>query len=169
MLTKTVLESTAGEWAEGNSMYLGRGMMTIEARPQGLAGLFRASSLEIALSSGEFLALRGTGRPLEPLPDAEQPDQEDPVGPATGVGGGGGGVVPGKGEFFDQVPELQLWDHTAGRWYEFPHLTPGLNYLVSADRFVDASGSVKARMVNRGGLDEQAYFQWLVRLEGTIE
>jgi hypothetical protein len=48
-------------------------------------------------------------------------------------------------------------------------LTPGLNYLVSADRFVDASGSVKARMVNRGGLDEQAYFQWLVRLEGTIE
>lgn len=171
LLTKTVLESTAGDWAEGNQMYLGRGMMTIEARPQGFDGLFRASSLEIALSQGESLPMLGTGQLLEPLPDAEQPDQEDPVGVATdgGGGGGGGGVVPGKGEFFDQLPDLQLWDHVARRWFEFPHLTGARNYTVSADRFVDASGSVRARMVNRGGLDEQAYFQWLVRLEGTIE
>jgi hypothetical protein len=172
MLTKTVLDSTAGEWAEGNSMYLGRGMMTIEARPQGLAGLFRASSLEIVLTQGEFLPMRGTGQLLEPLPDAEQPDQEDPVGPATGGGGGGGGGggdVPGKGDFFDQLPELQLWDHTAGKWFEFPHLSGARNYTVSADRFVDTSGSVRARMINRGVSGEQMYFQWLVRLQGTIE
>ena len=169
MLTKTVLEATAGDWSDGNSMYLGRGTMTVEARPQGLEGIFHATSLEVVLTQGELMPMRGTGQPLEPLPDAEQPDQVDPLGAATGEGGGGGGEVPGKEPFFDMLPELQLWDHAAGRWFEFPHLTGSRNYSVSADRFVDTSGSVRARMVNRGGVDEQSYFQWLVRLEGTIE
>jgi hypothetical protein len=171
LLTKTVLESTAGDWSEGNTMFLGRGMMTIEARPQ-VTGIFRASSLEIVLSQGEFLPMRGTGQLLEPLPDAEQPDQDDPLGPGTGGGGGGGGQEPGKREFFDRLPEFQLWDHFAGRWFEFPHLIPARAYTVSADRFVDTSGSVRARMVNRGldqDFEEQTHFQWLLRLEGTIE
>ena len=41
--------------------------------------------------------------------------------------------------------------------------------LDDAQRWVDATGRLLARVVNRNALGEQQFFRLLVRMEGTIE
>ena len=77
-----------------------------------------------------------------------------------------GKPVPG----FDSNPELQLFDFSAGRWYEFPHLDVNNGYVVKdPGRYVDPNGRVLARLVNRSTDGSGTYFQIIARLEGTIE
>jgi hypothetical protein len=76
---------------------------------------------------------------------------------------------PGVGAF-DQNPELQLFDFSAGRWYEFPHFNVNSGYVIKdPQRYVDANGRVLVRLVNRAENGEGSYFQIIARLEGTIE
>jgi hypothetical protein len=160
-ITKTILESAADGWGDQSGYYMGRGTMIVEARPSALDGRFRPSALTIALTQGEVRSLGRNGEPLEPLPDADQPDQEDPVGD------------PLEAEPFvwEEMPDIQLFDHQAGRWVEFARLKPSLNYSVTnPQHYVDANGRVLARFVNRTtSMGEQRWFTFLVRLEGTIE
>ena len=100
LLTKTIIETKSDQaWFDGSSYNLSRGTMTVEMRPSGLSGTFKATGLQLALTQGNLVNLNGSGRHIEPLSDAQQPDQADPVGQATtGQDGGGNGVpVAGAG------------------------------------------------------------------------
>jgi hypothetical protein len=102
------------------------------------------------------------GAPIQPLPT--QPDQDDPVGPRdpTAVPGDGAG----KPEF-DGLPEVQLFDRTAGRWVEFAPFTPQVaREIAQPERYVDSGGSLLVRFVNRA--EEMTYFRMQVRLEGEV-
>jgi hypothetical protein len=184
VMRRTIVETTAAQgWGEFNNYYLGRGTMTIEVRPISLGGTFRTSSLEIALTQGDVRRLTGNGEPLAPLPESEQPDQEDPVGDGTtnplpnggGADQGNGGVPkPEPAPFFDSVPAFQLFDRQGQRWVEFPQPGPAASYLIEDPQsYVDDSGGILFRFVNRadGGEfgEEQVYFNLMLRLEGTIE
>ncbi|HEY7600105.1 MAG TPA: hypothetical protein VH741_09275, partial [Candidatus Limnocylindrales bacterium] len=130
--------------------------------------------------------LRGSGPATGPLPDADQPDQDDPLGdPPTGTGPGGkptqpdpgGGDEPGKplpepfpGDEWQPLPALQLWDHAAGRWYEFEQFVDGTSHVISdPGRWIDDTGRVLVRVINRGVVGDQKWFTLLARMEGTIE
>jgi hypothetical protein len=180
LMVKTIVDSNSDQaWNDGGAFYLGRGTMTIELRPAGLTGTFRVGELELALTQGSITTLRGNGKATSPLPDAEQPDQADPLGPAPQ--GGLPGRDPGAGDDpkpqplppeaeWQPIPALQLWDHGAGRWYEFEQFTDARSYVITdPTRWVDGTGRLLVRLVNRSAIGEQDYFQLLARLEGTIE
>jgi hypothetical protein len=182
LIAKSIVETQADQaWLEAESFTLGRGTMVVEARPAGMTGLFRPTELEIALSTGGPVAMRGNGRPIAPLPDSEQPDQEDPAGDPSGGNGGqpGGGGQPGSepgkpmpepGMEWQPLPALQLYDHAAGRWYEFEPFEDMRTYTIQdVARWVDSSGRVLVRLVNRGNAGEQQWFQLSMRMKGTIE
>jgi hypothetical protein len=210
LLGKTIIETKSDQaFFDGNSYNLSRGTMTVEVRPASLAGKFKATGLQLALTQGNLINLNGSERQIEPLPDSQQPDQDNPTGSAgSGSNTGGGGIVagaggtggggtdpsvsettapdsteapatpapvplpfPGKPEpGFDSNPELQLFDFSAGRWYEFPHFDVNSGYVVKdPQRYVDPNGRVLLRLVNRSNDGSGTYFQIIARLEGTIE
>jgi hypothetical protein len=208
LLVKTIIETKSDQaWFDGGSYTLSRGTMTVELRPAGLAGTFKSSGLQIALTQGNIINLAGGGPHITPLPDAQQPDQNDPVGEGVDGGNGGNGAVPpdapgagggdtgnggvaggdptdepreepapmpfpGKPEpgTVDSNPELQLFDFSAGRWYEFPHFDTNNGYVIdNPERYVDPNGRVLLRLVNRNNEGAGNYFQIFARLEGTIE
>lgn len=195
-MRRTIVATTADQgWGDMGGLYLSRGTMVLEAAPARFDGTFVASSLEIALTQGEIRPLNGAGQALSPLPDSEQPDQDDPVGdqvsngpdtsplPTDGTGtepGNGGGApppdVPKPPEAIGRsmAPNFQLFDRTTQRWVEFPEPEMTSSYLIAnPERYVDSSGAVLFRFVNRNQGDEfgsdQTYFQLLIRVEGTIE
>jgi ABC-type Na+ transport system ATPase subunit NatA len=117
LVIKTIIDNATDMfWADGSTYNMGRGTVVVELRPAGVTGTFRATSLELALTNGGIVTLRGNGQAIEPLPDGEQPDQDDPLGndptkpgddpgqPGDDPGipqpgdptGPGGGQVPGR-------------------------------------------------------------------------
>ncbi len=196
-MRRTIVESTAAQgWGDSSGLYLSRGTMTVEVAPPRFDGSFRATSFEIALTQGDTRTLRGNGDPLAPLPD--QPDQDDPVGDppsqpepsgapgATNAPGGSdpGGVppvdqpAPPKPEdpvaLFQTLPSFQLLDRTTQQWVEFARPDVTRTYMIqNPERYVDSSGAIRMRFVNRNDAgqfgEESAYFQLLLRIEGTIE
>jgi hypothetical protein len=82
--------------------------------------------------------------------------------------------MPDDPDFFrQQTPALQLFDNDARRWVEFEEMDSSSSYMIAnPERYVNSSGGVLFRFVNRNAADEfgmdQAYFQLLLRLEGTI-
>jgi hypothetical protein len=214
LLVKTIIETKSDQaMFDGGSYTLSRGTMTVELRPAGLNGTFAASGLQIALTQGNVINLTGGGPHIAPLPDVQQPDQNDPVGAGVdggnadrggNVGGGdagaggvaGGGTdpapvetaapdsteappvqpvpvpLPGKPEpgISDSNPELQLFDFSASKWYEFPHFDVNDGYVIdNPERYVDSNGRVLLRLVNRSNDGGGNYFQIVARVEGTIE
>jgi hypothetical protein len=162
MISRTMVETTGDGYVEGTSFSLGRGAMTVELRPGLSSGAFAADSLEIALTQGEMRSLHGNGTPIAPLPDAEQPDQEDPLTVPDGTDEPGNAFTP--------LPNVQLLDHATGLWYEFPRFLSGRSYLIEEPaRFVDSNGRVLARLVNRGRMNDGIWFALIVRLGGTVE
>lgn len=180
IMRRTIVDSTAAQgWGDSGGYYMSRGTMTLEARPLAFAGSFRASSLELAITQGDQRVLRGAGKPLAPLPDAEQPDQDDPLGevidPPPGNGGKPDPLPPGdepRPEQWDSLPDFQLFDHVAQRWIEFPHPEPTTSYMIATpERYADQGGAIRFRFVNRGAqgdFGEEQRFQLLIRAEGTI-
>jgi hypothetical protein len=81
LLAHNQLNSTAAEaMDQGNGTFsLGRGSMTVEFRPVGLSGQLQPLHLRLGMSSGELANLGGAGRTINPLPAAQQPDQDDPL------------------------------------------------------------------------------------------
>jgi hypothetical protein len=227
LMVKTIVDSNADQaWFDGQGFNLGRGTMTLEVRPAGLSGTFATTSLELALTNGGFIGMRGTGKVIEPLPTAQQPDQDDPIGkgvdggsgnvipPAAGgvsgggstgaAGGGTDGSVPAAGEttapeatpaaeptvapvqpgfpgkpepvpccgegVWDPLPDLQLFNFSDGKWYEFAHFDMSSSYVIKdAQRYVDIHGRVLVRLVNRSNQGDSKNFQLLARLEGTVQ
>ncbi|MBA3779715.1 MAG: hypothetical protein H0X16_10540 [Chloroflexi bacterium] len=160
LVRHTLIDSDAVEaFDQGNGFSLSRGTMTIEYRPISFEGGLRVSELRLAVNQGEFGTLGSAGDELlEPLPDDQQPEQDDPV---EGVPD----TFPARN--FDGRPDVQLFDRAAGRWVEFPHLAgTGTRAVANPDRYVDASGGFLVRFVNRA---ESTYFQLLVGIEGTVE
>jgi hypothetical protein len=193
LMARSVLASAANEALDqGMSMSLSRGTMTVELKPVGYDGPFNATSLSIMLTQGEQPQLTGRGPLTEPLPEAQQPPQDDPIGDAVlgfqdgglmGAGdgddvGGAPGAVADQpliepqplgepGAFWDGLPDLQLLDRTTGRWVEFPHPVAHREFrIASPERYVDERGAFVVRFVNRGGRDMTTWFSPLVRLEG---
>ena len=121
--------------------------------------------------------LRGTGPLTQPLPEAEQPDQEDPVGTAPtasldpnaspgpsarpcGLPGdaecrrsttrSGSAQAERRSAARPDASRLQLFDHTTQRWVEFAQPDDAAAYLIAdPQRYVDESGAVLFRFVNR--------------------
>ncbi|HWH23405.1 MAG TPA: hypothetical protein VNW68_00775, partial [Candidatus Limnocylindria bacterium] len=196
MMRKTIIDATAGQaWGgEDSSFSMGRGTMTVEVAPANFDGSFDVDVLELALTQGEFRNLRGTGTEIAPLPDEQQPDQDDPlkaaaptplpsVVPGSDVDSddaGGGepaapaapvGIKPSVPEPWpmDGLPELQLFDRQRGLWLEFEHLSASRSYVISEpERYVDDGGRLLVRFVYRGQVMDGLWFQFLVRMEGTI-
>ena len=198
LMTATIVDSDSDQaFFDGQSFNLGSGTMTVELRPAGLNGTLRTSSLELSLTQGNFLNLRGNGQRIEPLPADQQPDQLDPL---VGLVENPNGTIPspaaepastevpvappvpvpapgkpepvpccGEGEF-DPLPDLQLFNFSDGKWYEFAHFGANLSYVITdPQQYVDLNGRVLLRLVNRNDTGEGKYFQLLARLEGTIE
>lgn len=166
LIGHTVRESLANDASDqGTNFSLSRGTMVVDFRPMGFGGQLDATELALALTQGDLRPLAGGGSELQPLPEAEQPDQVDPVAttvvdPSVGVG------VKG---FVDGLPDLQLYDRAAGRWVEFSHPSGGLEFrIASPERFVDETGTLSVRFVNRGNQDGGNYFSLVARLEGDV-
>lgn len=162
LLSKTITESSAVSWGDAVSGFsMTRGTVVVEARPRNVEGRFAISSLELALTQDQARTLSGGGERTQPLPDDQQPAQDDPLGELPDS------EVPPRGE---EMPDVQLFDHVAGRWLEFPRFTTLRSYnIVDPQRYVDGSGRLLVRFVNRGGLHEEKWLTFAVRMEGTIE
>jgi hypothetical protein len=187
LLVRTLVDQGAEQgWGERDSYSLDRGTMTLEVRPAGLSGAFRAGSVELAVSQGGFLNLHGNGDLIAPLPDSQQPPQDDPLGAEpTGKGdgntGGGGAVGDDGGIDFDDpigpepwpmggLPAVQVWDHGAAAWFELPAFDEGRGIRLSEpQRWVDDGGRLLLRFVNRSQRGDVRWFQVTARMEGTIE
>jgi hypothetical protein len=195
-----VIEVHANEaFDQGVAFSLSRGTMSVEFRPMGFGGEIEVSRLGILLTSDSERSLTGRGQVLEPLPDSQQPDQDNPVGdvvrrpadPGDGVDAALGAAGVDQPErlpprvvvdpappnevkpemeppAFDNLPDLQLFDRTSGKWVEFQHAQPGVEFTISSpQRFVDQSGAFRARFVNRADQGMTAWFAVSVQLEGT--
>jgi hypothetical protein len=153
----TVVGSAAAGWGEDPSgFYLERGTLTVDYRLAGFDGALEVTGLALRLGFGPGAPV-GEGAPIAPLPDAAQPDQDDPVGSADGTGRGVDGVLPA----------VQLFDRSAGRWVELEPMAASRTYRVADPaRYVDASGGLLVRFVHRapGGAGG---FSLGVRLEGS--
>ncbi len=196
MLKRSILETTAANgWADGSGMYLSRGTMTVEVRPSAFDGSFVTSSLEIALTQGDFRQLRGNGAATDPLPPDQQPPQDDPLteGPQASLDPNAspapdcanppcddvignpepGGKPPVDADPNTTLPAYQMFDRTSGQWVEFPQAEVGGDYEINnAQNYVDESGAILFRFINRTDAgqfgEDQKYFQLQVRLEGSI-
>ncbi|MDQ3448761.1 MAG: hypothetical protein M3432_06250, partial [Chloroflexota bacterium] len=66
------------------------------------------------------------------------------------------------------LPRLQLFDRVAARWVEFEMLTLSETYRISEpERYIDSSGALRVRFVNRFDEGFSMYFSFQTRLEGT--
>jgi hypothetical protein len=145
-------------WLEEGELGLGRGTATVAYRPAGFEGAFEVTGLALRLGQEEQMVPAVEGDVLAPLPDQEQPDQGDPVG--TGAGGAPGDDGP-------RLPHVQLFDRDARTWIEFGPMKSSRTYRIAdPERYVDASGGLLVRFVNR--IDDMSPFALGVRLEGTV-
>jgi hypothetical protein len=163
LVRQTVLESDAADAGDvGGGFSLSRGTMTTDFRPVAFRGEFEVTKLALSLTQGDFRDLQPGGEPVGPLPEDQQPPQDDPLD--TDAEASGGIQQPR----FDGLPEIQLWDRVEGRWMEFAHFPQsGAVAIAQPERYVDSTGSLLVRFVNRS-LQEGVYFQLRVSMEGTI-
>lgn len=147
-------------WDDGGGIWLSRGTATMDYRPLQFDGRFEVSSLSFRLSlEGPEPVMQpiGGGTELPPLPDEEQPDSDAPLA-----------STPRAGEGDREMPRLQLFDRSVGRWIEFEPLRRETTYSIpEPDRYVDEMGAFRVRFVVRS--DEHAMFSVSARLEGDIE
>ncbi|MDQ3492388.1 MAG: hypothetical protein M3452_03910 [Chloroflexota bacterium] len=175
LLRHSVVAADALEtYEEPNGFYLSRGTMTVDYRPVGFEGEFQVEGLALNLSQDGGRPVAGDGQALEPLPEAEQPDQDDPLDDAAGPGAEepdpDDPLQPDDDFERAQLPHLQLFDRAAGRWVEFETMTRFTTYSVaSPERYVDASGTFRVRFVNRLGEESASYFSLQARLQGTVQ
>ena len=75
------------------------------------------------------------------------------------------GPVPNN---FDGIPEVEVFDRTAGEWRRLPHFTQGSGYsLEDPEKYVDpSSGTLQVRFIN--DRSDGVNFGFSVALEGTI-
>jgi hypothetical protein len=96
LFTRSQLNSTSNEASDqGNGSFsLGRGTMTIDFRPTGFSGRIQPQHLRLRMTQGELGNMGNGGQLINPLPEAQQPDQDDPLL----ADGNPIGVLPGGAE-----------------------------------------------------------------------
>ena len=132
------------------ALSLGPGTARISYRPIPFEGTFTPSRLIVTMTSGGDVGL--------PAVNPKALVEKDRCEPGTE-----GCVVPQDG-----LPDIEVLDLRTGRWVQFAHMLPSAPYeLKDASRWVDpASGEVQVKFVNER--QDQVYFQFPVRIEGTI-
>jgi hypothetical protein len=158
LLAPTVesVDSTDGGKA-ADVLYLSRGTLTVTYRPIGFDGSFSVTRLGLRLGLESAPAPSAVGVNLAPLPADEQPDPNAPLA---------SNPRPNDGEA--DAPRLQLFDHLSSTWVEFEPVRLSASYdIPDPARYVDASGSFRARFVVRGG--DSLQFTLSARLEGDVE
>ena len=138
LLRNTVISSDAAFFNKDPfSIGFGRGSAELSYRPISFDGTIDATQLAIGFNFGEFGLPGAEPKPIEPLATIPVACGNPPVE---------GCVQP----VFDGLPEVELYDLTAGTWRRLPHLTGGSRYAVAGPAdFVDpATGTVLIRFVN---------------------
>jgi len=185
LLGRSIVSSDANDASDqGTQLSLSRGTMTVEWRPLGFGGPFTATGLSMMLTQGEMPALTGRAPEVQPLPADQQPAQDDPLSgvtlsfspdgtdvkvPSDGSAAGNAAAVPvpAPATIWDGLPAVQVFDRVTGTWIELPHAGMRQEFRIADPaRYVDDSGAVLVRFVNRGGPDMTTWFTPLVRLEG---
>jgi hypothetical protein len=160
LISHTVVTSDAAEgFDQGNAFSLSRGSMVVDFAPIPFDGAFVPTRLSLSMTPGDPGFLAGqAGASTGPLPDDQQPDQDDPVGEA-------GGAAP-----LDGMPDIQLFDRTSGRWMEFAHMSPGTTVSIAEpERYVDSAGHLLARFVSRLAPNNgSTYFSLATQLDGSL-
>jgi hypothetical protein len=125
----------------------GQGSLTVAYRPVAFEGSLQATGLTFEFNAGSEIGVgSGTVEPVGPPPTA----------------------APATGPNFDGLPEVDLFDRTAGSWVRLPHLAGGVaTSIKDPERYVDpTSGSVLVRFVN--DRTDGVGFQFAVRIEGQV-
>jgi hypothetical protein len=143
---------------QGSAYSLSRGSMIVDFAPVPFDGAFVPDRLSLVMTPGDPNFRFGAAATARPLPDDEQPAQDDPVGEDASV------FPP------DGMPELQLFDRTTSRWLEFEHLSPGRAISIAEPgRYVDAAGHFLIRFVDRQPANSGSlYFTVASELEGSL-
>jgi hypothetical protein len=169
LIARSTLEIRSNEvWEEGGQYSLGTGWLTAELRPLvALDGAAVPSYLGLMISQEPGRLLTGRGLDAAPLPADRQPDQDDPMSvPAAGSGE----EPPDDGlpmaGFGAQLPAFQLLDHTTDQWVEFAPPTGNEMRIASPERYVDETGAVRIRIVNRMQ-NSGTWFSLAARIEAT--
>lgn len=158
LITATVVSSDAAFFSKDPfSVNLGAGSATLAYRPISFRGSVTASEVQFSLSGGTVPSLGATHvKPLDMKPvvckDATNANPE--------------GCTPPR---LDGLPEMDLFDVTAGAWVRLPHLGQGAIYsLDDPGRYVDrATGQILIRFVNESA-DQGLGFQFQISIKGVI-
>ena len=160
LMSHSVVSSEAAEaFDQGSAYSLSRGVMVVDFGPVPFDGSFVPTRLALVLTQGDpSIVVAAPTTTTGPLPETEQPDQDDPVGEEPGA-------FP-----VDGMPELQLFDRATGRWMEFAHLAPGQAISVAEpQRYVDSAGHFLVRFVDRQGAGTgSTYFGLSAELQGSL-
>jgi hypothetical protein len=160
LMSHSIVSSEAAEALDQGSAYsLSRGVMVVDFGPVPFDGSFVPTRLALVMTQGDpSIVVAAPSTTTGPLPETEQPDQDDAVGEEAGA-------FPADG-----MPELQLFDRTTGTWQEFAHLAPGQDISVAdPQRYVDSAGHFLVRFVDRQGAGAgSTYFGLSAELQGSL-
>jgi hypothetical protein len=143
----------------GEPFALIKGTVAVEYRPAVFDGTFKPSSLVFAIGPEAPVVRATDATDLAPLPDAEQPDQQNPLASNPRPTDGGGDKFG--------LPRLQLFDRAAAKWIEYEPVEVERSYRIAdPSRFVDEAGAFLVRFVVRG--NDYVEFFFVPSLEGTV-
>ncbi len=155
LVRSTVVASDTAVFNKGpRDLNFGQGSVTVAYRPVSFDGSIRATRLALQFNAGadQFKGGADIGVGSGTI---------EPVGPAPTSS-------PGTGPNFDGLPEVDLFDRTAGAWVRLPHLGGGVPVSIKdPERYVDpTTGSVLVRFVN--DRTDSVGFQFAVRIDGEV-
>ena len=151
LVRSSVLEVGANMFTKDpTALSLGPGSVRVAYRPVPFEGTFSPTRVVVAMTFGGESAL--------PVGNPKALQEKTRCEPGTE-----GCVVPQDG-----LPDVEVLDIRTGEWVQFAHMLQNTAYeLADAGRWVDpASGEVQVKFVNER--QEQVYFQFPVRIEGTV-
>jgi hypothetical protein len=171
LIARSTLEIHANDvWDESGQYSLGTGWLTAELRPVlALDQGAKPTYLGLMISQEPGRLLTGRGLDVAPVPADRQPAQDDPMTlPAAGAGEQ---PLPEEGVpmvgFGAQLPAFQLLDQATGQWVEFEQPTGNEMRIVSPERYLDESGAVRIRFINRQQ-QSGTWFSLAARIEATL-
>jgi hypothetical protein len=163
LLNNTVINNDAGMFTKDpTTLSFGRGSATVSYRPLPFDGRLTVSHVRLGFSFGpEGIPIDG-GAPIAPIPDVCMTVKEGDRLPARCP-------KPVPADQFDGMPEIELFDRTAGTWHRLEHAVTGRTYdLADAPRYVDpATGTLLVRYVNEH--QDQVGFTVAVAIEGSVK
>jgi hypothetical protein len=135
------------------------GTATLGYQPIPFEGAFDVSEVRIQLGGGGNLIPGATGKPIEPVSEIPVPCTDS----LNTIPKGCQGPRP------DQMPEVEVFDRTAGVWMRLPRMTAESTYVLTAPtRYVDpVTAQLLVRFVNDNP-NMSIGFGFQVALAGTV-